>query len=281
MTSRRWITALLASLAFCAATRSAIAQGGAFVLSVDPGSDVAEDDVRRAIAGELGGIVTPRDAPPDTGTLDVASRDGVIIVRFRDAHGRTLEREITAPADQAARVRLIARLAGNLARNEAEELLALRSPAPAPSADARTEVTLRVMPGEKARVEVDATARPAVTAPPIATAAPNEGGAQRAIGWTAIVAGGLSVGAGIYFGVRSVSDKNAASSSCDSNTCSTRTGKDLSDRAQSNATLSTWALIGGAALVAGGVILELTAPSASSSTHVAVGPRGIDVRGTF
>src|SRR5690349_14733402 len=95
----------------------ALADQRALVVSVEEGSDVAEDEVRRAVDAEL------RAAPDGAAHLVVRSKDGVIVVTYRDRRGRTIARELTAPADGAARVRLIALLAGNLARNEAEELV--------------------------------------------------------------------------------------------------------------------------------------------------------------
>ncbi len=100
------------------------------VVVVEHGSDVSAAEVMRAVARELGEkTTTPDDAAPQrTGRLDVRSRHGVVDVTFRDPRGRTLEREVAAPGDRRARVSLIALLAGNLARNEADDLVP-RAPA--------------------------------------------------------------------------------------------------------------------------------------------------------
>jgi len=100
------------------------------VVSVERGSDVSAGDVERAIARELGEQTKqPGDPTAEHAVrLDVRSRNGALSVAFRDARGRRLVREVTAPRDGAARVSLIALLAGNLARNEADELLARTTP---------------------------------------------------------------------------------------------------------------------------------------------------------
>ncbi|HEX8791571.1 MAG TPA: hypothetical protein VF765_11520 [Polyangiaceae bacterium] len=260
-------------------------------MAVEQGADVAPDDVRSAIAGELGEpVVGPNDpAPPDAGRIEVRSHSGVIHVAYRDARGHTIERELTAPADGATRVRMIALLAGNLARNEAADLVTHPDPdaadapkaAPAGGADSQSHVKVDVAPGEELRVRIvpaalqkadDVAPAPAPT-PIIPPSSGSEGSTQRTLGWIGIGTGVAAVGAGIALRVMG-SNQPSTIAACPSAGCSPK-GIFPDDSTQPKIVASNWAFAVGAALAATGVILELTAPSSTPSTRIAIGPTGV------
>jgi hypothetical protein len=298
---QRWAltTWLLAWTWAVAGTASAASPRTPLVVAVEEGSDVAPDDVRSAVAGELGEpVVGPNDpAPPDAGRIEVRSHDGVIHVAYRDAYGHTIERELTAPADGATRVRMIALLAGNLARNEAADLVAhpapdaVDAPAAAPSGggDSVSHVNVDVAPGQELRVRIapaalqkvdDAAAASdappaakAATAPTIPQSSGSEGSTQRTLGWIGIGTGAAAVGAGIALRVMA-SNQPSTIAACPSANCSPK-GIFPDDGSPPRIVASNWALAIGGALAATGVILELTAPSSTPSTRIAIGPTGI------
>jgi hypothetical protein len=264
------------------------------VVAVEEGADVAPDDVRKAVAGELGEpVIGPSDpAPPDAERIEVRSHNGVIHVAFHDAHGRTIERELTAPADGATRVRMIALLAGNLARNEAADLVAHPEPdahdapgaAPAAGGDSLSHVNVDVAPGQELRVRLAPAAVPEkvesvapATAPIIPQSSSSEGSTQRTLGWIGIGTGAAAVAAGIALRVMAASDHSSALASCAPSPGGGCTPKGVfsEDAASSKIVESNWALAIGAALGATGVILELTAPSSTPSTRIGIGPTGI------
>jgi hypothetical protein len=286
-------TWLLAWTLAAAGAASAAPSRAPVVVAVEQGADVAPDDVRSAIAGELGEpVVGPNDpAPPDAGRIEVRSHGGVIHVAFRDARGHTIERELTAPADGATRVRMIALLAGNLARNEAADLVAhpdpdatdAPAPAPAGGSDSQSHVKVDVAPGQELRVRIvpaalqkadDATAAPApALAPTIPQSTGSDGSTQRTLGWIGISTGAAAVGLGVALRVMA-SGQPSTIAACPSPGCSPKEVF-ADDGSQPKIIASNWALAVGAALGATGVILELTAPSSSSSTRIAIGPTGL------
>jgi hypothetical protein len=135
---RRFTVGLGFAIATAGLARSALATEGALPLTidVDPSSDVAAEDVRRAIATELGASVASSGdpVPANAGRIEVRSAGGVVRVTFHDARGRGIEREVTAPEKEAERLRVIGLLAGNLARNEAEEIVREEQPSAPASA---------------------------------------------------------------------------------------------------------------------------------------------------
>jgi hypothetical protein len=264
------------------------------VVAVEQGSDVAPDDVRSAVAGELGEpVIRPNDpAPPDAGRIEVRSHNGVIHVAFRDARGHTIERELTAPADGATRVRMIALLAGNLARNEAADLVAHPDPdavpdappvAPAGGGDSQSHVTVDVAPGEELRVRIapaalqkseDAAPAPkAALAPSIPESSGSAGSTQRTLGWIGIGTGAAAVGLGITLRVVAAHETGSTIAYCAPGNCTPK-GMPSDEASMSKIVASNWALAIGGALAATGVILELTAPSSTPSTRIAIGPTG-------
>ncbi len=97
--------------------------------------EINEDALRDAIAGELGEpVLLEKDAraPAVTVTVEIHRDLGELVVQRRDATG-TLARRVPLPADPAEAMRTAAFLIGNLARDEASELIGeVRS---APTAD--------------------------------------------------------------------------------------------------------------------------------------------------
>jgi hypothetical protein len=104
------------------------------------------------------------------------------------------------------------------------------------------------------------------------------GGAQRTLGVIAIITGSVALAGGTFFGIVAKSQYDNHSQECPNNVC-TRSGLDDRNRATTMANISTICFIGGAAFVAGGITLLVTAPSKPSrSAGLVVGPGGISVR---
>lgn len=146
--------------------------------------------------------------------------------------------------------------------------------------------TLVVVEGAKDRTETVTLGTPAPAAPPTPPAAPvpdqapapSGGSAQKTIG---LVVGGAGI-AGLALG--SVFGLMASSKWSQAQTDKSETEKNTAD---SQATISTIGFIAGGVLFAGGAVLWLTAPSASSTStvglvpSVAPGGGGALLRGTF
>lgn len=104
-------------------------------------------------------------------------------------------------------------------------------------------------------------------------------GAQRI---AAIAVGGVGVAGlvvGTVFGVKALSKKDEADETCDGNACRSEAGVTAGNDAQTAGNVSTVAMIVGAAFVAGGAVLWLTAPQ--GKTEVGLGPSGVVLRGKF
>jgi len=121
--------------------------------------------------------------------------------------------------------------------------------------------------------------------------APRDPGAtQRTIGYVVGAAGIVGVAIGGYFGYRALDLNKQSKADCraeDPNAC-TSEGAATREDAQSAATVSTIASIGGGALLATGLTLVLTAPSAASSraasgipAHASVPGFGLQLRGVW
>jgi serine/threonine-protein kinase len=96
----------------------------------------------------------------------------------------------------------------------------------------------------------------------------NPGATQRTIGYVVGAVGVVGLAVGGYFGYRAMSLNKDSKGSCradDPNAC-TSEGAAMREDAQSAATLSTVAGIGGGALLAGGITLVFTAPSAAPAS---------------
>lgn len=91
--------------------------------------------VRAAVGRELGADAVPANvavASPPQGHLTIAiDAERRIVMVYRDATGREILRAVAMPHDPAAAVGMIALLAGNLARNEAQDLASTLGGAPA------------------------------------------------------------------------------------------------------------------------------------------------------
>ena len=150
-------------------------------------------------------------------------------------------------------------------------------------------------PGRQVLVEIPALERlptppPDLDLRPVAPAPIEPGRGHRRLAVVGIVAGGVALGVGVGFGV---SAKLAWDRAFDDGLCRedtrqcTAAGQDLTDRARVRATVSTVLVGAGALLVAGGVVLWLTAPrrsekrSAGITPVVGAGGAGLVVSGEF
>ncbi|WP_437683566.1 hypothetical protein [Sorangium sp. So ce131] len=110
------------------------------------------------------------------------------------------------------------------------------------------------------------------------------GGAQRTAGLVVGGAGLIAAGIGVFFGVRAViklNESNAAGHCHDGNVCDD-VGYEAREQAVVAGDVSTVLLLAGGAALAGGVALFLTAPKPERpDAHIALGPRGIALRGSF
>ena len=96
--------------------------------------ELDEGALRDAVAGELGEpVLLEKDAsaPSVTVTVEIHTDLGELVVQRHDATG-TLERRVPLPAGPAEAMRTAVFLIGNLARDEASELIGDLRPAPAP-----------------------------------------------------------------------------------------------------------------------------------------------------
>jgi hypothetical protein len=104
------------------------------IVVVDVGGDRLDPDhTRTLVAKELAvEAIAPDDprAADATGRVEIATKDGKLTVRYRKFDG-PIERSIPVASDSARAEIDAAYLAGNLARNEADELTPQRAPAKA------------------------------------------------------------------------------------------------------------------------------------------------------
>lgn len=123
--------------------------------------------------------------------------------------------------------------------------------------------------------------------PPSAPESP--GSPRKRIGVITMVTGGVVLAGGLTAGVLARSKWNDAKDICGGARCATEADLDRAqpfvDDARTRGTLSTVLVIGGAALVAGGVVLYLTAPASERSVAVvpAASPSGggVSLVGSF
>jgi hypothetical protein len=131
---------------------------------------------------------------------------------------------------------------------------------------------------------------PAV-APPTGDAGssePSDGSTQQVAGYVIGAAGLVSVVIGGVFGGLAMSAESEAEETCDETTCTTLQGLNASDDANTNATLANAFVFGGIGLVAVGLVVVLTAPSAPEEAAAAattvtpwVGPSEAGLVGRF
>ncbi len=96
------------------------------------------------------------------------------------------------------------------------------------------------------------------------------GRTQRIVGIVSSGAGIVGLGVGAFFGLRVAAKNDESKENCAGNRCN-QLGFDARQSALDAATVSTIAFIAGGALLAGGVVLYLTAPRGRASS-LAVGP---------
>ncbi len=140
-----------------------------------------------------------------------------------------------------------------------------------------------------------APAAPPKTEPVAATTEPakteDPGSGRRIIGYTLGAVGIVGLGVGSVTGLMAMGANNDAKKLCPTSPCADKTGVDDNDKAKSLGTVSTIGFIAGGALLAGGVVLVLTAPSAvekkAAFSNVKVSPTfgpsysGLSMAGSF
>lgn len=129
---------------------------------------------------------------------------------------------------------------------------------------------VQVAEGESKRVDVPPLARdlapPPVAAASSATARASEaprsrGGTQRAIGWTLTGLGGGALVGTAVLGVLAIGAESTADAACPgAGPCTDARGLDASERAANLSTAATVTGISGLVVLAGGIVLLLTAP---------------------
>jgi serine/threonine-protein kinase len=118
---------------------------------------------------------------------------------------------------------------------------------------------------------------PVVAPPPSSTTATMDvtsGPSWQRTGGLALGGVGIvDVAVGLVLGVRAIGRNNDAKTLCPTTTCSSQDGIQANDDAKSAATLSTIAVVSGAALVGAGAVLYFTAPSrGSGAASIGVSP---------
>jgi hypothetical protein len=147
-------------------------------------------------------------------------------------------------------------------------------------------VTVPSLEAEVAAAENGIEVSPEVQAPISIAPPPSAGlGARKTM---ALVTGGvglLGVAAGSVFGLTSKSKHDKADEHCVGGACRDAEGVTLRDEARSMGNISTVAFIVGAAGLAGGAALWLTAPKTQTAAlglkQIAIGPTGITLRGAW
>jgi hypothetical protein len=109
---------------------------------------------------------------------------------------------------------------------------------------------------------------------------------QSTMGLVVGAAGVVGIGVGSFFGLRSFSKNGEAEDHCPNQNCRDAAGVTLTEDAKNAATASNIAFGVGLVALAGGVVLYLTAPSASGSAghgafHARVGPGSVVLGGSF
>jgi hypothetical protein len=153
------------------------------------------------------------------------------------------------------------------------------------------KVSIEVPPlAETAPAPAPPSATPPSPAPPPPAPAPapsSPGSTQRLLG---VIVGGVGivgVGVGSVFGLLAMSQNNSIGGHCNGNVCDS-TGVSTVNQARTDATVSTVGFVAGGALLAGGIVLYLTAPRGVPSTGLMVSPgsggssiAGLTLRGAW
>jgi hypothetical protein len=196
---KRWIAGVGVLGAALVVGGSAAGAGDPLLVVVEaqPGSGVDAREVRRRIATELGQpVASPRDltATAASNVLIVAIDNGGIRVSLREGALTRVSRVIPDAAEGSARLRAIAWLAGNLARDQVSPILprlaASNFDAPA------TGVASPGAPHTRERAATEPPAQPALAPPalPPATVAAQAQTARAALDarWAMTVSGGVT-----------------------------------------------------------------------------------------
>lgn len=142
-------------------------------------------------------------------------------------------------------------------------------------------------------LDPDPDAKPGDVAPPPPPEPPAPPAAHRSarssLGLAGVIGGGVVLAGGLTAGVLARSKWNDAKDVCGGERCATQADLDraqpLVDAARTRGTISTVLVVGGAALVAAGVVLWVTAPAAERSVAVApaatAGGGGVSLVGAF
>jgi tetratricopeptide (TPR) repeat protein len=143
-------------------------------------------------------------------------------------------------------------------------------------ADGSPPITIEVPPLELVPLSGSAPSGPAQDRdpdpPPPAADQAGDGGGQRLAG---VIVGGIglaAIGVGINFWLQGSAKHDDALERC-APVCDDR-ARELQDDAERDTTIGNVAVIGGAALIAGGIVLVLTAPSGKSEAWVRANPVG-------
>jgi hypothetical protein len=150
-----------------------------------------------------------------------------------------------------------------------------------PSGD-RVSVSVPPLEPEPTAQAEPVALRPQLTPQPSA-AAPSQ--TQKLIGIITTGTGVAALAVGSFFGLNAASRWSDAKANCDPYPYCGERGQQLAQDAQRSGTVSTVAFIAGGALLAGGLVLWLSAPSESRDTESAlalgVGAGSIQLRGSF
>ncbi|HVT07781.1 MAG TPA: hypothetical protein VHO67_09990 [Polyangia bacterium] len=142
MRTKGWAPALF-GVAIAYATRAAAAEQPLMVVvEAPPGLELDPGQVRRAIGTELhqAAVAPTRALDDDPGrVLIVAVERERITMSLRESQASAVTRAVASPSDPASRLRVIAWLAGNLARDQVGGLIA--SPANPPEVPVPTETS--------------------------------------------------------------------------------------------------------------------------------------------
>jgi hypothetical protein len=123
----------------------------------------------------------------------------------------------------------------------------------------------------------------AIEPQPTAAAPAPANNTQKLIGIITSGTGVAALAVGGYFGLQAASTWSDAKSGCDPYPYCGEEGQRLASDAQQSGTVATIATVAGGVLLAGGLVLWLTAPGPARATETAllVGPASVQLRGTF
>lgn len=144
-------------------------------------------------------------------------------------------------------------------------------------------------PGKRSwstHVTVEPASHVTVSVPPLEDAPNNAESSPKAAKLIGVIASGAGVAAlavGGFFGLRAASSWSDAKSSCDPYPYCGEMGQQLASDAQQRGTIATIATVAGGVLLAGGLVLWLTAAESprQSETALLLGPGAIGLRGSF